>query len=193
MLTMLYSVICHHAGESTNVLANAIWQNDRNSIKRSDYNTCPILIKRVSLWKPGTLFKIANGKMKCARDRAGCGRSLEAYVKQSPKMRRLRAVSLLSWSVEQNARDTQMTTRVTEGARRERLLPLFLASRYFAAQCSRARPLPLLNLKKKRDCSQSSVFIRQMLDGRFTEINTCPITGRKKWIKRTSRANSNGR
>ena len=33
---------------------------------------------------------------------------------------RLREVSLLSWSVEQNARDTQMTTRVTEGARRER-------------------------------------------------------------------------
>ena len=25
---------------------------------------------------------------------------------------------LFSWSVEQNARDTQMTTRVTEGARR---------------------------------------------------------------------------
>ena len=33
---------------------------------------------------------------------------------------RLRAVSLFSWSVEQNARDTQMTTRVTEDARRER-------------------------------------------------------------------------
>ena len=33
---------------------------------------------------------------------------------------RLRAVSLFSWSVEQNARDTQMTTRLTEGARRER-------------------------------------------------------------------------
>ena len=33
---------------------------------------------------------------------------------------RQRAVSLFSWSVEQNARDTQMTTRVTEGARRER-------------------------------------------------------------------------
>ena len=31
---------------------------------------------------------------------------------------RLRAVSLFSWSVEQIARDTQMTTRVTEGARR---------------------------------------------------------------------------
>ena len=28
----------------------------------------------------------------------------------------LRAVSLFSWSVEQNARDTQMTTRVTKGA-----------------------------------------------------------------------------
>ena len=34
---------------------------------------------------------------------------------------RLRAVSLFSLSVEKNARDTQMTTRVTEGARRERL------------------------------------------------------------------------
>ena len=35
---------------------------------------------------------------------------------------RLQAVSLLSWSVEQNARDTQMTTRVTGDARRERRL-----------------------------------------------------------------------
>ena len=33
---------------------------------------------------------------------------------------RLRAVSLLSLSVEQNARDTQMTTCETEGTRRER-------------------------------------------------------------------------
>ena len=33
---------------------------------------------------------------------------------------RLRAVSLFSWSVEQNAGDTQMTTRLTEGERRER-------------------------------------------------------------------------
>ena len=31
---------------------------------------------------------------------------------------RLRAVSPFSWSVEQKARDTQMTMRVTEGARR---------------------------------------------------------------------------
>ena len=30
--------------------------------------------------------------------------------------RRLRAVSLFAWSVEQNARDTQMTTRVNESA-----------------------------------------------------------------------------
>ena len=53
-----------------------------------------------------------------------------------------------------------MTTRVTEGARRERLFfllglpPSFLASRGFDAQRSRARALPLLNLKEKRDCSQ---------------------------------------
>ena len=51
---------------------------------------------------------------------------------------------------EQNARDTQMTTRVTE-----RLPPWFLASRGFAAQHSCGRALPLLNLKKTRDYSQS--------------------------------------
>ena len=61
---------------------------------------------------------------------------------------RLRAVSLLSWSVEQDARDTQMTTRVTGDARRERRLA---ASPLFAC----ARALPILNLKKKRDRSQS--------------------------------------
>ena len=43
----------------------------------------------------------------------------QAKTANSP-MIRLRAVSLFSWSVEQNAGDTQMTTRVTEGARRER-------------------------------------------------------------------------
>ena len=43
---------------------------------------------------------------------------------------RLRAVSLFPWSIEQNARDTQMTTRVTQGARRERhyCRPLLAAS-----------------------------------------------------------------
>ena len=39
---------------------------------------------------------------------------------RTPPYGRLRAVSLFSWSVEQNIRDTQMTTRVTEDARRER-------------------------------------------------------------------------
>ena len=76
---------------------------------------------------------------------------------------RFRAVSLcFFWSVEQNARDMQMTTRVTESTRRERLPPSFLASRGFAAQRSCACALPLLNLKKKRDCSQSTfpVIIR---------------------------------
>ena len=56
-----------------------------------------------------------------------------------------------------------MTTRVTEGARRERhdkcfllgLPPSFLASRGEPLN-ARARALLLLNLKKKRDCSQSS-------------------------------------
>ena len=55
---------------------------------------------------------------------------------------RLRAVSLFSWPVEQSTQDTQMTTRVTEGMRR----PCF----------SRAWALLLINLKKKRDYSQSS-------------------------------------
>ena len=69
--------------------------------------------------------------------------------------------SFFSWSVEQNARDTQITTRVTEGARRERhffllgLPPSFLASRGFAAERSRARALPFLNLKIKRNSSHS--------------------------------------
>ena len=65
---------------------------------------------------------------------------------------RLRAVSLFSWSVEENARGTQMTTRVTEGARRAGgCRPRHSARR------PRARALPPLNLKKKRDCSQSSL------------------------------------
>ena len=53
-----------------------------------------------------------------------------------------------------------MTTRVTEGARRA---PSFLASRGFADQRSQARVLPLLNLKKKTDYSQSINFVTQLL------------------------------
>ena len=49
-----------------------------------------------------------------------------------------------------------MTTRVTEGTRRERLPPSVLASRGLSAQRSPARASPLLNLKKKRDCLQSN-------------------------------------
>ena len=65
---------------------------------------------------------------------------------------RLPAISLFSWSVEQNARDTQITTRVTEGARRAGgCHPRFSARR------SRARALPPKHLKKKRDCSHSSL------------------------------------
>ena len=76
---------------------------------------------------------------------------------------RLRAVSIFSWSVEQNARDTQMTTRVTEVARRERLFSsraAALVSRISRLRRStRARVLPFLNLKNKRDCSQSSYWL----------------------------------
>ena len=39
-----------------------------------------------------------------------------------------------------------------------RAAPSFLASRGFAVQRSRASALPLLNLKKKRDCSQSIII-----------------------------------
>ena len=54
---------------------------------------------------------------------------------------RLRVVSLFSWSVEQNARDTQMTTRVSE--------------RRFAARRSRARSLPLTKSEKKKKTARS--------------------------------------
>ena len=65
--------------------------------------------------------------------------------------------SLFSWSVEQNARDTQMNTRVTEGARRERLFfllglpPSFLASRGFAAQRSLARAYTPLTKSEEKE------------------------------------------
>ena len=58
--------------------------------------------------------------------------STVVYV-ESSLTNRLRAVSLFSWTVEQNVRDTQTTTRVTKGAR---LPPSFLAFRGFAAQRS---------------------------------------------------------
>ena len=81
--------------------------------------------------------------------------SMSSFPLSVSAIKRSSGCRLRAWSVEQNARDTQMTTRVTEGPRRERLPPSFLASRGFAAQRVRARALPLLNLKKKRHCSQS--------------------------------------
>ena len=70
---------------------------------------------------------------------------------------RLRAVSLFCWSVEQNARDAQMTTRVTEGARRETgSRPCF--SRLAASSLNaRARGTPLTKSdEENRDRSQST-------------------------------------
>ena len=69
------------------------------------------------------------------RGRGGGGTGSGRGKRRRGKGGRLGAVSLFSWSVEQIARDTQMTTRVTEGPRRERfffllgLPPSFLASR----------------------------------------------------------------
>ena len=53
-----------------------------------------------------------------------------------------------------------MTTRMTEGCETVGCRPLFsrLAARGFDARSSRARAAPSLNLKKKRDCSQSITF-----------------------------------
>ena len=97
------------------------------------------------------LFPFVACTLKVFKKYVGCLYSL--ILAQS----RLRAVSLFSWSVEQNARDTQMTTRVTEDG----LSPSFLASRDFAAQRSRARALPLQNLKKKRHCSLSRLNLER--------------------------------
>ena len=94
-----------------------------------------------------------------------------------------------------------MTTRVTEGDRRGTtkddsffllgVPPSFLASRGFAAQCSRARALPLLNLKKKRDSSQSKATRKReegAPDGRlgWSLSEVCPIPGSffmPHWVK----------
>ena len=84
--------------------------------------------------------------------------------------------SLFSWSVEQNARDTQM--------------PSFLASRGFAAQRLRARALPSLNLKKKRDCSQSKVCLTVYTnDRRNPDAKLCPLVCSNFLEKRTGQRN----
>ena len=85
--------------------------------------------------------------------------------------RRLRAVSLFSWSVEQNVRDTQMKTRVTEGARRAT-----------HAQRSHARALPLLNLKKKGDCLHSIHFLKELVERICLLIKAFPIRWSFHWF-----------
>ena len=103
---------------------------------------------------------------------------------------RLRAVCLFSWSVEQNVRDTQMTTRLTKDARLERQPPSFLASRGFVAMSvgsfsrtaagNRAqRSLPSVNLKKKRDCSQPRLDREQCpnFEGLFIITGAQPKAG----------------
>ena len=87
-------------------------------------------------------------------------------------------------------RDTQMTTHVTEGAwrgeaQKENLSVFFLGcrprfshlSRGFAVRRSRASALPSLNLKKKRDCSQSMLARRTRKTSAF-----CAGCGVSWWI-----------
>ena len=52
-----------------------------------------------------------------------------------------------------------MATRVTDGARREKHEAAALVSRVSRLRRSRARALLSLNLKKKRDCSQSTALL----------------------------------
>ena len=73
-----------------------------------------------------------------------------------------------------------MTKRMTEGARRERLPPSFLAFSGLAAQRSHAQVLPLLNLKKKRDSSQSIVQGKSCMFEVWAFSN-CNVRTKVKW------------
>ena len=61
--------------------------------------------------------------------------------------------------------------------------PSFLVSCSFAAQRSRARALPLLNLKKKRGCSQSRVQRYSLTFPQQKQVISCLICG-TKWNKK---------
>ena len=63
---------------------------------------------------------------------------LVANAKRNEEVIRVRAVSLFSWSVEQMAPDTPMTTRVTEGARQERHALVSRVSRLRRSTLARA-------------------------------------------------------
>ena len=72
-------------------------------------------------------------------------------LSEMEKIARLRAVSLFSWSVEQNARDTQMTTRVTGEARQKRAVSVFTSRA--AALVSRVSQLRRLTFARASACT----------------------------------------
>ena len=78
-----------------------------------------------------------------------------------------------------------MTTRLTKDARLERQPPSFLASRGFVARHSRSRSLPSVNLKKKRDCSQSRLDREQCpnFEGLFIIITKVIKSHVKLYVK----------
>ena len=81
---------------------------------------------------------------------------------------------LLVVSVEQNVRDTQMTTRVTEGARLARP-PSFLASRGFDA---RARVPSLTSTKSEEKGRLLAVYLQRRLCERLLLLNITPQSTR---------------
>ena len=80
----------------------------------------------------------------------------------------------LQRTVEQNVRDTQMTTRVTKGARLARP-PSFPASRGFDA---RARVPPLTSTKSEEKKRLLAVYLQRRLCERLLLLNTTPQSTR---------------
>ena len=83
---------------------------------------------------------------------------------------------------------TRKWPRVTEGARGKFLLglpPSFLASRGFAASRTRECAIPLLNLKKKRDCLQSTDDQRclQSVNQKQFPIQITQDNKHNKWLE----------
>ena len=98
---------------------------------------------------------------------------------------RLRPVSLFSWSVEQNARDRQITKRVTEGARRERHALVSRVSRLRRSTHARAcTPLTKSEEKEGLLAVRNIVSIIVLLDCPAT--CTCFSINRKAiWVTKT--------
>ena len=83
-------------------------------------------------------------------------------------------VGRLQRTVEQNVRDTQMTTRVTKGARLARP-PSFPASRGFDA---RARVPPLTSTKSEEKERLLAVYLQRRLCERLLLLNITPQSTR---------------